>query len=98
MNGKQSVATKKPKVAGYVPDTVKKALKNRAEKSGRSESSELEDILINTLDPSTVLIKMKESSMKTLEQWADSEMRPLEVQIKWLLEKAITEYLEHKSQ
>ncbi len=92
MNGKQSVATKKPKVASYVPEAVKNALRSRAEKSGRSESSELEDILTKTLDPTTVLVKLKESSLKTLELWSESEMRPIEVQIQWLLEKAIKEY------
>jgi hypothetical protein len=98
MNGKQSVATKKPKVAGYVPEAVKNALRSRAEISGRSESSELEDILIKTLDPTSVLIKLKESSFRTLELWSESEMRPIEVQIQFLLEKAIKEYLdsEHK--
>lgn len=98
MNGKQSMATKKPKIAGYVPEAVKNALRSRAEISGRSESSELEDILIKTLDPTSVLIKLKESSFRTLELWSESEMRPIEVQIQFLLEKAIKEYLnsEHK--
>jgi plasmid stability protein len=95
MNG-ISVATKKAKVAGYVSDEIKKMLKDRTERSGRTESAELEDILIKVLDPTNVLVDLKESSFRILEEWAESEMRPLDVQIKWLLEKAIADYLQSR--
>ena len=83
------MATAKPKVSGYVSQKVKDALKCRVETSGTSESNEVEKILEQALDEYTVMVKLSPETHKELRAWAEEEVRLLEGQIKWLVEKAI---------
>ena len=83
------MATAKPKVSGYVSQKVKDALRSRVETSGTSESNEIEKILEQALDEYTVMVKLSPETHEELQAWAAAEVRLLEGQITWLVEKAI---------
>lgn len=90
------MATKKPKVSGYVSEKVKAALRKRTLESGNSESSEVEGILEKVLDESTVVIQFNPQTLSALKEWAEADVRHLEGQIKWLVEKAVRDYQKNK--
>jgi hypothetical protein len=89
MTSNTTVPTDKPRITCYVTSEIKQKIKSRAGLSGLSESAEAGLIIADYLDDESVVIKLSEETVKSLENWAKEDLRTLETQIAWIVEKAL---------